>query len=189
MSGDTKRSQLREVLSWADAKPAIPEDSASALDVGPGGGRVGFNTYRWASLSYLIRFGLAWKRLAPLEREAALSDPWAFHAVAGRVETTGGGTFAHEALLHLVHPDTFDRIFSRGEKWNRTQRLAGLVQGNEPDVDRRIAQIRRNREERFGPDLRFLRHGRGDGPAASRGGPLADVSVLAPTISRRWIAR
>lgn len=90
-------------------------------------------------------------------RDHALADPWAFRSIADAVPTTGGGTYAKEALLHLVHPDTFERIFSRGEKWNLAERFSTLVTDPDADVDRRIAQIRARLEERFpeDPELDF----------------------------------
>jgi len=102
-----------------------------------------------------VRFGLAWKRLPAADRERALADPWVFRALTENVPTTGGGTYAREALLHLVHPDTFERIFSRGEKWALADRLGILVTDQSADVDHRIAQIRARLGARFGAGFDF----------------------------------
>ncbi len=155
ITGDTKRERIREILSWARPVVDLPDDLAEVLDHGIGGGGIGFGTYKWASISYFVRFGLAWKQLPAPERERALTDPGAFKAVADGVPTTGGGTYAKEALLHLVHPDSFERIFSRGEKGMLAQRLGDLVTDRSADVDRQIAQIRERLAARFGDGFDF----------------------------------
>lgn len=155
VGGDAKRRRLGHVLGWASSSVALPDDLAQVLDKGIGGGGLGANTFIWASVSYLVRFGLSWKLLTPSERADALADPWAFLSVAERVPTTGGGTYAKEALLHLVHPDTFERILSRGEKWTVARHFGALVSDASPLVDRRLAQIRFGLEARFGTPLDF----------------------------------
>lgn len=155
VTGDTKRSRIREVLSWTPVPVELPDDLAQVLDRGIGGGGVGFHTYKWASVSYFVKFGHMWKQLSTEERERALADPWIFMAAADRIPTVGGGTYAREALLHLAHPDTFERIFSRGEKWNLSDRFDALVGDKEADTDRRIAEIRARLAERFGTDFDF----------------------------------
>jgi hypothetical protein len=75
-----------------------------------------------------------------------------FHEVAGRVEFLGG-TYAHESLLYLAHPSTFERIFVRSVKQDLADRLSELATADEPDVDRRIAQIREKLSERFGASV------------------------------------
>jgi 5-methylcytosine-specific restriction protein B len=155
VTSDTKRARIGEILSWTTPAVALPDDLAQALDHGIGGGGVGFHTFKWASVSYFIRFGLAWKRLPAGDRERALADPWVFRSEADSVPTTGGGTYAHESLLHLVHPDTFERIFSRGEKWALADRLGSLVTDQSADVDHKIAQIRAQLETRFGAGFDF----------------------------------
>jgi 5-methylcytosine-specific restriction protein B len=155
VAGATKRARIGEVLGWSSQPVDIPPDLAGVLDHGIGGGGVGLNTFKWASVSYFVRFALAWKSATEATRSKALSDPWAFLTMVAGVPTTGGGTYAREAVLHLVHPDAFERIFSRSEKWSVAQRFATLVSDDPPEVDRRIAQIRGRLEERFGDDLDF----------------------------------
>lgn len=155
VTGGTKRARIGEILTWVTPPVELPEGLAQVLDQGIGGGGVGFHTYKRASISYFVRFGLAWKRLPAEERGRALADPWVFRSVTDSVPTTGGGTYAREALLHLVHPDTFERIFSRGEKWALAERLGSLVTDPAADVDGRIAEIRARLETRFGAGFDF----------------------------------
>jgi len=155
VAGTTKRQRIGEVLSWSSSPVDLPPDLADVLDSGIGGGGVGLNTFKWSSVSYLIRFGMIWKATSAQLREDALADPWKFLEFASQEPTTGGGTFAKEALLHLVHPDTFERVFSRSEKWSIAQRFSTLVDGEPPEVDRRIWQIRERLAVRFGEDFDF----------------------------------
>jgi 5-methylcytosine-specific restriction protein B len=155
VAGGTKRERIGQILSWSTEPIQLPADLAAVLDHGIGGGGIGLNTFKWASVSYLVRFGVTWKELPTGERDRALRDPWVFLSVVDSLPTTGGGTYAREALLHLVHPEAFERIFSRGEKATVAQRFEGLVSDDAPDVDRRLAQIRSRLEARFGSGLDF----------------------------------
>lgn len=155
ISGNTKRERLREVLSWLPQAVSLPPELDAILDHGIGSGGVGFQTYKWASAAWFVTFGRLWKDLTIDERERALNDPWAFMDVVDRISTQGGATFAREAILHIVHPEAFERTFSRSEKWTVAQRFAPLVSEESPDVDRRIAQIRERLSERFGTDFDF----------------------------------
>lgn len=155
ISGNTKRERLKEILSWLPAPVQLPDDLDAILDHGIGSGGVGFQTYKWASVAWFVTFGRLWKALPADERARALADPWAFLDVVDRVSTAGGATFAREAILHLVHPDAFERTFSRGEKWTVAQRFAPLVSDESPIVDRRIAEVRARLSERFGSGFDF----------------------------------
>lgn len=152
--GHTKREKIQEVLSAAARPSPLPEDLAAALDHGIGGAGVAFIILKHEGLRYLIDFFLSWKRSAPEQRERALADPWSFKEVADRTPVKGG-TYAREALLHLVHPDHFERIFAQNDKQQLTRRLSMLAAGETDDLDRRIAQIRSRLEQRFGPGLDF----------------------------------
>ncbi len=155
ISGDTKRRRIREVLSWGSPSVAMPDDLAAVLDQGIGGVGQGASTYKPANISYLVRFALAWKAMPEVERERALADPWAFKTFADSVPTTGGGTYAKEALLHLVHPDAFERMFSRNEKATLAQAFPTLVSDPSADIDRRLFEIRSHLAARFGTGFDF----------------------------------
>ena len=55
-----------------------------------------------------------------------------------------------EALLHLVHPDTFDAIVSGVHKRLIAKAFANLAQQQTGDVDRQLEQIRPALEEKYG---------------------------------------
>jgi len=155
ITADTKRQRIREILSWIQPPVELPTDLAGALDRGVAGAGIGFSTYKWASISNFIRFGVAWKGLSSEERDRALADPWVFKATLDAVQMRSGGTYAKEALLHLVHPDTFEAIVSHGEKGMLVQRFSSLVTDSTSDLDRKIAEIRHELAQRFGEGFDF----------------------------------
>jgi 5-methylcytosine-specific restriction enzyme B len=155
ITGHTKRQRVREILSWIEPPVELPAELAEVLDRGIAGAGAGFHTYKWASISNLIRFGVAWKGLSADARTRALADPWIFKQTLDGVHMRSGGTYAKEALLHLVHPDTFEAIVSRGEKGMLVQRFSSLVTDAAADVDRQIAEIRDKLEQRFGEGFDF----------------------------------
>lgn len=70
VTADLKRTRIDEILNWMSPPVAMPDDLAKALDQGIGGGGVGFHTYKWASISYFVRFGLTWKVSEQIGRSA-----------------------------------------------------------------------------------------------------------------------
>lgn len=155
ITGTTKRERLNQVLGWLPDPVSLPSDLDAVLDGGVGSGGVGFQTFKWASVAWFVRFGQHWKRLSDDERGHALTEPWEFLRIVDQVSTEGGGTYAREAMLHLVHPETFERVFSRGDKWAIAERFASLVTDEAPQVDRKIAEIRAKLSLRFGEDFDF----------------------------------
>ena len=75
VTGGTKRARIGEILSWVTPPVELPEGLAQVLDQGIGGGGVGFHTYKWASISYFVRFGRTWKALPADERARAFAAP------------------------------------------------------------------------------------------------------------------
>lgn len=63
VTGETKRQRIRAILNWIVPPVALPDDLAAGLDLGIRGAGLGFHSYKWASISYFVRFGLAWKNL------------------------------------------------------------------------------------------------------------------------------
>ena len=154
IGGEVKRQKIEAVLSWSPQPITIPVDLAQALDHGVGSGGPGFHLYKWASLVFLLTFAKRWKQSSPQLRDSALSDPWKFRDFVWQIPTEGG-VYGRESLLHLVFPDTFERIFSGGNKWKLANELKALVDDPAADLDRQIAQIRAKLGARFGSDFDF----------------------------------
>ena len=63
-----------------------------------------------------------------------------------------GAYYARESMLHVVHPDTFERIFSRSEKWRLIDALKDVAPEDE-DNDRRLWGLRQIIGARVGEDF------------------------------------
>ena len=86
----TKRERVTTVLSWLDPEPVLPAEMSEGLaTAGVFHGGVGFNIQIWQQLLWLCRFVSAWQELPEEDRNAALTDPWAFRRVAAATPGTG----------------------------------------------------------------------------------------------------
>lgn len=151
LRGTTKLRKAQEILSETGLGVEVPTDLSAE---GIGGAGVAYNVLKYEGIGYLIDFLLTWKAASSDRRTEALADPWSFKELSDKVATRGGD-YSREALLHLVHPDHFERIFSRGDKELLARRLGTLALDPTEDVDRRIAQIRAGLEQRFGTGFDF----------------------------------
>ena len=109
-----------------------------------------FHTRRPFQLALVIEFARAWKALPADRRDAALRDAWAFKDVLFAVPMPKGSYTQREALLHLVHPDTFESIVSRGHKETIATAFGRPPTADDPDVDRRLAAVRAQLETEYG---------------------------------------
>jgi hypothetical protein len=158
ISGGVKRRLVSTILSWSPSPAAMPDDLADALDIGLLRGGMAFRTHRFTQLRFLTEFIRYWKRLSAEERAEAFADPWRFKellfadALAPR-----SGYAQREALLHLVHPHTFESIISRDHKHQiaYAQGFQQFIVDPTEDVDRRLEQVRAGLETRHGRDISF----------------------------------
>ncbi|GAB4426912.1 MAG: hypothetical protein OHK0015_08330 [Chloroflexi bacterium OHK40] len=150
INGGAKRLLIHRVLGWAQRVVAIPPERDVALDAGLARVGTAFLTYRPFQLWFLIDFARAWKGLPAAEREQLLADPWAFKAMVFALPIDRAYA-QREALLHIVHPDTFEAIVSRDNKRDFVQHFRELVTAPSGDVDRDLKQIRTAVDQRYGP--------------------------------------
>ena len=150
INGGAKRTLIRRVLSWSPRVVAIPSERDAALDAGLARVGTAFLTYRPFQLWFLIDFARAWKGLPSAECERLLADPWAFKAMLFALPISRAYA-QREALLHLVHPDTFEAIVSRAHKRRYVDHFSTLVTTPTGDVDRDLKQIRTAVDQRYGP--------------------------------------
>ncbi len=139
MKGDTKRRIIEKVLDWSPSPVSIP--AQAPLDLGIFGVGVAFHTYRPFQVQFLLQFIEAWKQLADSDRDLLLNDSWAFKEMLFTVPIHAAQT-QREALLHMVHPDTFEGIVSRDVKKKIATHFAELVAKPTSDVDRQLLEIR-----------------------------------------------
>jgi 5-methylcytosine-specific restriction protein B len=150
MSGAAKRAVIEPVLGWMREPVTIPADLSSALDHGLAAPGTAFHTRRPYQLGFVIEFARAWKALPDDRRDAALRDPWAFKEVLFAVPMPKGSYIQREALLHLVHPDSFESIVSRGHKEQIATNFGRPSTTDDADVDRRLAAVREQLETEYG---------------------------------------
>lgn len=143
ISGEEKRTLINAMLAWSPAPVAIPPELDSALDAGVAPVGTAFLTARRVHTSFLLDFVRTWKQLSPDERETALADPWAFKITLFALPADKAAP-QREALLHLVHPETFEPLLSREQKKRAAERYAAFVQQPTSDVDQQLAQIRQH---------------------------------------------
>jgi len=155
INGGTKRTRVREILSWMTNAVTIPADLDAVLDEGVGSGGSAFNNKKWPILIQIIRYAIAWKRLTAAQRESGLVDPWAFKAFINSVPLEPGGQFARESLLHVAFPDTFERTFSQQDKWAQANTFGSAFDIDDDDVDRRLWNIRQRLSQDYGVDFDF----------------------------------
>lgn len=154
MGPRAKRRLITTVLGWSPAPVTIPPKLDAALDGGLARVGIAFVLQRYFQLAFLLAFARAWKRLPATERERLLADPWDFKEMLSSFEIKFAAP-QREALLHLVHPDTFEPIVSREHKQRFAREYADYIAEPTNDVDRQLWQIRHNYERRHAQPVNF----------------------------------
>ena len=161
-----KRRQIKKVFEELSPALDIPSELGDALAGLMGGGR-GFQSSRPYYLGFLIEFAEQWKQQSSDEQNRLLGDPWAFKGFTEAIEFQSGllqnnPNAIHaqrEALLHLVHPDTFEGMVSVGHKILITKTFKDLISQSTDDIDRQLAQIRNILEPHYGARNHFFYRG------------------------------
>lgn len=150
----TKRRNIETVLGWSPDPVSIPPTLEVALDQGVGGAGSGFNTYRYRLLRFLIEFTRVWKTVDSVDRGPIVTDPW---ELRGFVEGIPGSSDGQQrnALLHLLHPETFDRVMTQNHKQKIVKAFEDRVSNPSDDLDRMLLQIREALSEVYGANINF----------------------------------
>ena len=153
------------VLGWSPTPTPIPRDLVAGLTPGIASPGVAFHTFRPFQVGFLIEFAEQFKEQDPGARQSLIDDPWAFKdfvtAMRCRSELLRNNQntprIQRQALLHLVHPDTFEGTVSvnQKEQFANAKAFAHFVTEQTSDVDRKILQIRRGLEAELGRDFDF----------------------------------
>ncbi|RUL90330.1 AAA family ATPase [Verrucosispora sp. FIM060022] len=148
VSGYRKREIVQRVLSFAADTAPLPSELASALDAGLVRPGQAFNSRRWRQFGYLIEAFATLKELSLDDRRLALTDPERFVVALDRIDDQGALIQRH-ALEHLLFPDVFPPVVSRGHRadilhqWSElagpadapeSVRMARLVAGLHPNT-------------------------------------------------------
>ena len=151
---------LDRVLGWSPEPASIPPELTAGLTPGLANPGVAFYIYRPYQVGLLIEFAGQWKQLQPDDRERLLEDPWAFKDFVMDLELQSAllrerqntPRIQRHALLHLVHPDTFESIVSPDHKEKIAAAFGGLIDDPSEDVDRKLQAIRSVLEGRHGSE-------------------------------------
>ena len=163
MGASTKRNRVERVLGWGKKISAIPDDLRDGLAPGIGGNQA-LLRQRPNCVGFIIEFVEQWKEAPPTVREECLSDPWAFRDLEASVQfrsrllrdSPKAVDVQRDALLHLVYPDTFERILGgMKEKTAKNPAFARFVTDETPDVDRKLTSIREHCESEHGEGFDF----------------------------------
>jgi 5-methylcytosine-specific restriction protein B len=141
VTGRRKRELVNKVLSWGG--DSLPEDHlvSRAFDCGIGGCGQGYSTRRPFELAFIVNLASEWKKLSAPEIDAKLEDPWAFQAFADDIEGADTLQLSH-VLLHLLYPDSFERIATGPHKRRLVQTFSGLLEKLPENCDRALLDIR-----------------------------------------------
>lgn len=145
VGGFRKRQVVNEVLDWSGDN--LPENHlvSVAFEHGIGSGGQGYNTRRPFEIAFLIEFAKAWKALPTEQQQAAANDPWKFQELIDGTEDAESKQLRH-MLLHLLFPDSFERIASGNHKRRVIAAFTGLVKDEHEDEDRQLLAIRQGLE-------------------------------------------
>jgi 5-methylcytosine-specific restriction enzyme B len=153
--GRSKKLELVDrLLSEVSTGVVVPDELRDVMADGfvhPG---QGFNQARQAQIGFLTEFVRAWKQLPVEAQKRTLGDPWEFKRLAQSVEPHGG-LLMRNALLHLVHPDTFERVIVGKAKRQIAKRFADMVTTDQDDEDRQLLDIRAGLEREYGSSIDF----------------------------------
>ena len=159
----TVQAQLSEVLGWSGEASAIPPEMVAGLTPGLGRGGQGFHINRPFNVGFIIEFASQWKEQEPVDRQRLLDDPWAFKAFvmglhlqsAMLEDSQEAPAMQRQALLHLVHPDTFEFIMSLNQKNKIARAYESLLEIPDEDIDRNLQRIRSALEGQHGQGFKF----------------------------------
>ncbi len=142
VGGHKKRELVDKVLGWGGASLPAEGLLVDALSRGIGSGGMGYNTNRPFEIAFVIEFAIAWKHLDADKRAASALDPWKFMETIDSVEGADSRQVRH-MLLHILFPDTFERIASREHKRRIVESFKSLLAADvNESVDRNLFAIR-----------------------------------------------
>ncbi|MNZ20277.1 5-methylcytosine-specific restriction enzyme B [compost metagenome] len=155
-----KRENIEQVWSWSGSDfPANHLWMQDEVLCGLGSAGQGFNRYRADELAWLIRMVEAFQRLPRTQQEEYLREPW---SCAEWLDTQpwGRGRQMRHILLHLLFPETFERIAGPNDKAAVVAAFKALPAATVKawpllDLDRALLEIRQAEEVATGPEVDF----------------------------------
>lgn len=115
---------------------------------GLGSAGPGYNQYLWMEIAFAIEAFAAFVHKPRSEREALLNDGHAFALWLDSIPSAKGRQLYH-TLCHVLFPDSFERIFSQGHKYQvaRAHKIWTPSLGeSRPSMDAALQDLRRRLE-------------------------------------------
>lgn len=146
VGGFRKRQVVNEVFGWVG--DSLPDTSllSKAFERGIGSGGQGYNTRRPFEIAFLIEFTITWKKLTLEQQRETAADPWRFQALVEGIDDAESKQLRH-MLLHLLFPDSFERIASGNHKRRVIAAFSGLINDESDNEDQNLLAIRRALED------------------------------------------
>ena len=167
MKKETKRDRIGTVLDWSPLPLEMPDELTKCMTPGIAH-TLAFLTQIHHQMGFVIEFVTQWKKQDLSEQDRLLVDPWKFKEFAVGLEPQSRLFQEHPntvgsqrlAMLHRVHPDTFEGIVSGDHKRLivETKAFAHYITEPNDDVDRKLVQIRRGLEDGLGRNFDFFDH-------------------------------
>lgn len=153
ITGRSKRLNVERVLSWLSEPVSLADEHLQAMETGIASYAAAL-TNQFYHFSFLLQFFRKWKSLPINEQREIRDDPWQFKQLVMSVPAKAAQVQT-EAMLHLIHPDTFERIVSRDHKQQIAKVFERYVADPNDDIDRRIANIREGLSTQYGAGVDF----------------------------------
>lgn len=160
VSAGKKRENIKQLWSWSGTTfppghPLMQDDVLGGL----GSAGQGFNRYRADELAWLIRMLEAFNRLPKEQRLIYLREPWSCAEWLDSQPWARGRQMRH-ILLHLLFPDTFERMASPNDKVAVVAAFDGVPVATVKawtmaEVDKALLAIRQEQEAAAGPEVDF----------------------------------
>lgn len=130
VSPETKRARIAQILSWGgdtlDDRSVVWRGLESEGVAHPG---QYFLLRPDVQLAYIVDFARRLKEHDTDERHRILNDPWRLRDFADEGADEGSSSMRH-VLLHLLHPESFERISSGDHKHSIVSAYSGLIDGD-----------------------------------------------------------
>jgi 5-methylcytosine-specific restriction protein B len=158
VSGTRKRDLIQKVTSWKPMEiPPAGLAAMQCLDDGIGGPGLAYNTRRPFEIGFLAESARRLVSMPVEERRTVLTDHEKLRGLFEEVEDDATRQ-SRDIVLHLLFPDRYERIASRGHKHLIIETFADMLPATEKrdDIDDQIFEIRQRLEKLLpGKELDF----------------------------------
>lgn len=184
-----KRDHIEVALSFATQQVTMAPELEAVLATGIatlGQAR----TQRDRQFRFILELATQLKNKPVAEREALLSDPWAFRQFEFEIPRHGAG-YQLEAFLHLFFPDSFEPIVASGVKAKIAKTFAEYADGATGNVDEQLLAIRAGLADEYGDDFGFydeeVRARWDTSPAGRRAWIVRGERAFGTNLVPRWL--